>query len=241
MTELRSYPVWDVPTRLFHWINALSVIALISVGLVILNDGVLGITNPGKVALKTLHVWIGYVFAANLGWRLIWAFIGNRHARWGSLLPLGQGYFGELRRYVAGLARGEPPSYLGHNPLGRIAVTVLLALMLTMAVTGLLLASTDIFYPPLGAYFAQSIAAPGVDPASIVPYAPELYDKTAYDAMRAMRKPFATVHLYTFYTLLVVIAVHIAAVVITELREGNGLISAMFTGRKVMARKPVDE
>ena len=33
---------------------------------------------------------------------------------------------------------------------------------------------------------------------------------------------------------------HIAAVVVTELREGGSLVSAMFTGRKLIAGTPVD-
>ena len=37
----------------------------------------LGVTDNGKILLKTTHVWIGYVFAINLAWRIIWAFIGN--------------------------------------------------------------------------------------------------------------------------------------------------------------------
>jgi Ni/Fe-hydrogenase 1 B-type cytochrome subunit len=49
------------------------------------------------------------------------------------------------------------------------------------------------------------------------------------------------VHLYSFYVLLVVVVLHVAAVIITELREGGGIISAMFTGRKVLGRHPVDE
>ena len=55
--ELREYKVWDWPQRLFHWINALAVLALAAIGLVILNDDALGIPNdPGVIALKTAHV-----------------------------------------------------------------------------------------------------------------------------------------------------------------------------------------
>jgi Ni/Fe-hydrogenase 1 B-type cytochrome subunit len=36
MTELRSYPVWDAPTRWFHWINALCIVVLTALGLAIL-------------------------------------------------------------------------------------------------------------------------------------------------------------------------------------------------------------
>ena len=59
--------------------------------------------------------------------------------------------------------------------------------------------------------------------------------------MRAMRATSAAVHIYSFYLLPLTIDIHIDGVVVTELREGGGLISAMFTGHKVIASKPVDE
>lgn len=241
MDELKSYPVWDVPTRWFHWINVLSVFALVAVGLVILNGSLLGLTNAGKIALKTLHVWIGYVLVLSLCGRIVWAFVGNRYARWRQMLPGRAGYGRRLRRYVASFIAGAPEHYLGHNPIGRIAVALLLTLIAVQAVTGLLLAGTDIYYPPLGHWVAQSIAAPGTDPSTLVPYSPEMYDKAAYQAMRAMREPFATVHLYGFYALAITVVLHIAGVVVTELREGGGLVSAMFHGRKVISGKPMDE
>ena len=74
-----------------------------------------------------------------------------------------------------------------------------------------------------------------------MPYARETYDSVAYESMRAMRKPFVTVHLYGFYVLVVVVVLHVTAVVMTELREGGSIISAMFTGRKIMAQKPADD
>jgi cytochrome b len=58
--------------------------------------------------------------------------------------------------------------------------------------------------------------------------------------MRAFRKPFIVTHVYAFYTLLIFIILHIGAIVITEIRERSGLISAMFTGRKVFPNQPVD-
>ena len=62
-----------------------------AVGVVILNAKLLGVTDDGKILLKTVHVWIGYVFALNLTWRLVWAFIGGTHARWRAILPGGRG------------------------------------------------------------------------------------------------------------------------------------------------------
>ena len=113
--------------------------------------------------------------------------------------------------------------------------------MLTQAVTGLVLAGTDLFYPPIGVWIAERIAAPGVDPATLVPYAKEMYDQAAYEAMRAFREPFITLHYYNFFVLLTFVVIHILAVVVTELREGGNLISAMFTGKKVLSGPPADQ
>ena len=241
MSELKSFYVWDAPTRCFHWINVLCVIGLAAVGLVILNAGALGVSDAGKVALKTLHVWTGYVFALNVVWRIVWAFQGNRFARWREMLPGGRGYLQTMRSYLASLRAGQPEQYLGHNPLARLSVVALFVLMLIQALTGLVLAGTDIFYPPIGHWIARWVAAPGIDPATLVPYSPALYDKAAWDSMRAFRKPFAAVHLYSFYVLAALIVLHVAGVVVTEVREGGGIISAMFTGRKVLSRRPADE
>lgn len=241
MSELKSYAVWDASTRWFHWINALCVIALAVVGLVILNAGDIGVSNSGKVALKTIHTWIGYVFALNLLWRIAWAFLGNRYANWRSVLPGGKGYFHAVRSYVAAFIAGPPEQYLGHNPVGRLGIAVLFLLIAIQVITGLVLAGTDLFYPPIGHWIAQWVAAPDVAPDSLVPYAPTMYDAAAYESMRAFRKPFALVHLYSFYLLVVVAVMHVAAVIITELREGGSIISAMFTGRKIISGRPVDE
>ncbi|MGD8619388.1 MAG: cytochrome b/b6 domain-containing protein [Gammaproteobacteria bacterium] len=241
MTDLKAYVVWDAGIRWFHWINLLCVLGLVAVGLAILNDEALGVTSDGKILLKTVHVWIGYVLAVNLLWRLVWAFIGGPYARWRAILPGGHGYLNEVRAYLAGFREGQPRQYLGHNPLGRIAVTCLLLLLLVQAITGLILAGTDLFYPPIGSWIAGWVAAPGLDPASLVPYAKEMYDETAYAAMRAFRKPFITVHYYGFYVLLVFAVIHVLAVAVTEIREGGNLVSAMFSGKKVLNGPPADQ
>jgi len=212
------------------------VIGLIAIGLVILNGKLLGISGEGKILLKTIHVLFGYVFAANLTWRFLWGFIGNRYARWGALLPLGSGY-GEYLRSIRG---SQPVVYTGHNPLGRLMVTALLLLLLTQAVTGLILAGTDIYYPPLGNTMKTWIVADGSTVDQVVAGAKEHIDSARYQAMRNFREPFATVHVYAFYLLLIAISIHILAVIVVELRERSGLVSAMIHGHKVFSYPPKD-
>ena len=47
-------------------------------------------------------------------------------------------------------------------------------------------------------------------------------------------------HEFTFYLLVGIVILHVAAVVVTELREGDTLVSAMLTGRKIVAGRPED-
>jgi cytochrome b len=237
---LKEYPVWDRTTRWFHWINALAIIGLIAVGLVIFYAKELSISTDGKILLKTIHVYIGYLFCLNLAWRIIWAFIGNKYARWKAILPGGKGFVAAIHEYKTGFHSGNIKYYQGHNPQSRLMITLLLILLMIQAITGLVLAGTDIYYPPFG----QTIKAWVVEDASKIevlkPYSKENINEEKFAEMRAFRKPFIATHVYTFYTLLILIVLHIGAIVITEIRERSSLISAMFTGRKVFPNKPID-
>jgi Ni/Fe-hydrogenase 1 B-type cytochrome subunit len=238
--QYQAYDVWDVPTRWFHWINALAVFGLIVVGTILLNDDALGISVPGKILLKQIHVVLGYVMGLNLIWRFVWAFFGNRYARWAAILPYGTGFWGKLRGYGNAFMSGEPQEYVGHNPAARIAIAALLLLLVLQIATGVILAGTDLFWPPLGGWFAGWVAAPGIDPAMVSPLAANTLDQTAYKAMRSFRSPVVMVHLYAFYVLTAVIMMHLIAVVVTEIHEGGSITSAMFTGRKLLNRPPQD-
>lgn len=235
-----EYSVWDRTTRLFHWINVVCVFGLIAVGTFILYASDLGVSTDGKITLKTVHVWIGYAFLTNLLWRLIWGFIGGPYARWSAILPGGKGFGPACVDYLRGLLGRSPRFYLGHNPLGRIAVTAILLSLVVQGVTGIILAGTDVYMPPFGQYFAEWVAGPDLDPAGVKPYAPETVNAAAYEQMREFRSPVIETHELNYYLLLGLIVAHIVAVAITEIREGGGIISAMFTGRKVSANPPQD-
>lgn len=239
--DLQEYQVWDRSIRWFHWINVLAVLALIAIGVVILNTKALGITNDGKILLKTWHVYIGYVFALNLGWRLIWGFVGNRFSRWKAILPFGAQYQAHKKAFFSGLKQGKQVGFQGHNPLARWMVMALLLLLTVQAVTGLVLAGTDIYKPPFGQQFKAWVAESPETRDQVKPYSEVGIDKEAYEAMRDFRAPFKEVHEINFFLLVIAIVLHLMGVVVTELRERNGLVSAMFTGRKVFRDKPLDE
>jgi cytochrome b len=238
---LIEYRVWDRTQRVFHWINVLAILALAGIGTAILNADALGIPDdPGMIALKTVHVYVGYVFILNLSWRFIWLFVGGPFARWGALLPVGARFGARLVQQVRGTLSNDAPFYVGHNPLARIVLTLIVLLMAVQGATGLVLAGTDVYLPPFGGSMREWVAADTHDAALVRPYAPDSVNATAYAEMRAFRSPIVRTHEYTFFVLLALIALHVVAAVVAEVKEGGTIISAMFTGRKISARVPVD-
>ena len=113
-------------------------------------------------------------------------------------------------------------------------------LLTLMTVTGLIRAGTDIYFPPFGGIAFNPVAAEGVPLSQIKPY-----DKTGTDPeklaeLQAFKKPIGTIHVYTAYVLWFLILVHLLAVIRSETGGGGTLISAMFTGKKHLPRKPED-
>ena len=237
---LTEYPVWDRMVRWFHWINVLSVIGLIVIGVAIMNSKALGVTTEGKILLKTWHVYVGYVFVINLAVRLFWSFIGNRFSRWAAILPLGQKYKQQRQLYLDSINEGKPVGFAGHNPLARLMVTLLFILLTTQAVTGLVLGGTDVYMPPFGDSFKAWVAESPQTEALVQPYSKDGVNEAAYQQMRDFRSPFKEIHEIVFWVLSLAIILHILGVVYSELRERNGLVSAMFTGKKVFKDTPVD-
>jgi Ni/Fe-hydrogenase 1 B-type cytochrome subunit len=237
---LIEYSVWDKPVRYCHWLNVLCVLCLIAIGTIILNSKALGVTSDGKILLKTWHVYVGYIFALNLTFRIVWGFMGNSYARWRAILPVGPTFRAQFSQFIVGLKQGKPVGFLGHNPLARLMVTLLFLLMTIQALSGLVLAGTDVYMPPFGGVIKQWVAVDDTSVDLVKPYSKEGVDEQAYKEMRAVRQPFITVHYTLFFVLLGAIILHVLGVIWTENREGNGIVSAMFTGKKFFKDKPID-
>ncbi len=221
---------WSRKIRLFHWLNVVTLTLLVIVGLIIYNAKSFGISVDGKILLKTIHVIIGYVFAVNLLFRILIGFIGNGLERWGEMLPFNKNFVQEFKAFK----KGQTTSYKGHNPAGKLMVALLLSFMVIQTISGLVIAGTDIYYPPFGQYFTESIAVDKSKLDQIKPYSKENVDPAAYKAMRSLRKPFITAHVYSFFSLLFLIPLHILGVILGERKERSALVSAMITGYKYL-------
>jgi len=117
--------VWDLPLRLFHWLFAVSILASWA-------------TGKAGFEWTPWHMRLGYWMIGLLIFRVIWGFIGPRHARFSSFLASPRKTWSHLRGLFGA---GTLLHSVGHNPLGGLMVIVMLALVAFQATTGLF--STD--------------------------------------------------------------------------------------------------
>lgn len=110
--------VWDWPTRIGHWLIALSFLIAYATG--------------DSETWRLVHVFAGGALVGLIVFRLIWGIVGTRHARLATFIrsPMAAGH------YLATLARGRADHYTGHNPAGAWAILGLLALGLLAGLTG---------------------------------------------------------------------------------------------------------
>jgi cytochrome b len=116
----RATRVWDLPTRVFHW--ALAITILSSVVTAKIGGGAL-----------VWHMRCGYLVFALLVFRLVWGLVGGRWSRFASFIYSP----GTVLRYLRGQSRPEEHADVGHNPLGSFSVFALLGLLAVQVGTGL--------------------------------------------------------------------------------------------------------
>jgi cytochrome b len=117
--------VWDPFVRLFHW------------SLVILFAANALLTDPEK----PLHQWIGYAIAALVVLRIVWGFVGTRHARFSDFLPSPAGVF----RQVSDMLQARQHAHAGHSPLGALMIYNLLLTLAAICLTGYMMTTLAYF------------------------------------------------------------------------------------------------
>jgi len=137
--------VWDLPTRVFHWLFVLTICAQYT-------------TAKLGTTWMPWHFRLGFFMIGLLTFRIIWGFVGPKHARFSSFLK-GPG---TVLAYLKQVHKVKDALHsVGHNPLGALMVIAMLALVAAQVTTGLFstddIAFTGPYYPTVSNDLAERI------------------------------------------------------------------------------------
>ncbi|NQX80349.1 MAG: Ni/Fe-hydrogenase, b-type cytochrome subunit [Hyphomicrobiaceae bacterium] len=208
--------VYEVPVRIWHWVNAIAILVLCVTGWFIGNP-------PPSMQLgeATQQFAFGYIrfthFAAAMimtigfGGRVYWAFKGNHHARQLFILPLlDKNWWSEvlfeIRWYL--FLEKEPKKYVGHNPLAQASMFTFVTLgMIFMISTG----------------FALYAEALGSDHWLSVLFSPVKYFVNNSQLLR-------TIHSLGMWIIIIFSMIHIYLAIREDIMSRQTIVSSMISG-----------
>jgi len=119
-------PVWDLTTRLFHWVLALLVILCFFSG-------------EDEGLLYVVHAYAGYMVLVLVVFRSGWGIIGSPHSRftdfvhgWSSVYP-----------YIIRILKFRPLRHAGHNPLGGWMIVLMMAALVATSLSGVFMVTNS--------------------------------------------------------------------------------------------------
>jgi Ni/Fe-hydrogenase 1 B-type cytochrome subunit len=169
----RRIYVWELPVRVFHWVNALGILLLIISGYLIGNPFSFG-NNNGEPWDQHYFGWIrfthfaaGYVVLFIALMRLYWGFVGNRYARWAYFLPLNKEQLLDMLDTLKVdilQVKVKGKISVGHNYMAKATYIALFAIFVFMVISGfgLYASMSDSWIPSL---FAWIVPLMGSDQA----------------------------------------------------------------------------
>lgn len=162
---LRRVFVWELPVRIYHWLNALAIVALCVTGYLIGNPP--GIMSNAEASnrylfgtIRFIHFIAAYVFFFNFLFRIYWGFVGNKYANWKNFIPTNRKFFQEMWNVIKidilMIKNGEHLS-VGHNALAGFIYFFTFLAFLLQCVTGfgLYAAMSHWWFPQLFVWVAD--------------------------------------------------------------------------------------
>lgn len=142
--RLREVYVWELPVRIFHWLNALCIVILCITGYLIANPPALLIETEANFSywfgtIRFVHFVTAFVFFFNFVFRIYWGFVGNRFSHWDNFIPLKRRqwreFFDVIRTDIL-MVKNRPVESIGHNTLASVIYFASFGAFLLQCVTG---------------------------------------------------------------------------------------------------------
>ncbi len=206
-TETR---VWDPLVRIFHW----SLVIAFSISY---------LTGDEESAI---HVYSGYTILGLISFRLIWGFIGSKHARFSDFVTSKT----TVISYLKSLTGRKPQHYKGHNPAGGWMVIALIISLFVTTLSGLQVYALEEGLGPF-ANNPQQVQLISSAYADDHEYA-EHKDSEKDSGNEFWEEVWEEIHEAASNITLLLIFIHIGGVLVSSLIHRENLVKAMITGRK---------
>jgi Ni/Fe-hydrogenase 1 B-type cytochrome subunit len=161
--KLRRIYVWELPVRIYHWINVLVLLILVVTGFYIANP--LAIMTQKDVSqlytmgwFRYLHFAAAYLFFFNFMARIYWGFVGNKYASWRQFIPISKQFVSEMWTVIKmdilllkGSLKDRQHLSVGHNALAGMTYFLTFIMFLVQCLTGfgLYASMSDWWFPNL--------------------------------------------------------------------------------------------
>jgi cytochrome b len=206
----KSVLVWDPIVRIFHW----SLVVSFTVAY---------LTGEEK---NELHIFMGYMVLGLIIFRVIWGFIGSKHALFENFLTSSPKVFG----YLKSLFSNKPKHYLGHNPLGGWMVIALLMMLFAVTFSGLKVYALKEGEGPLSMKIEQ------LSPISTAYAREDERQRLVAERDEVGEDYWTEFHESSTNIMLILIGLHLVGVVVSSKVHKENLVKAMLTGKKTIQR-----
>ncbi|NUM80772.1 Ni/Fe-hydrogenase, b-type cytochrome subunit [bacterium] len=160
--SIRRYYVWQLPVRVYHWVNAVCVTVLCVTGYLIGSPLALQSSSEASFGywfgtVRFVHFVTAFVFFFNFVGRIYWGFAGNSYARWNNFLVFRKSQWREIIEVLKVdilQAKAQPLESIGHNALASLTyfLTFIAFLFQCMTGFGMYAAMSDSWLPQLFAW-----------------------------------------------------------------------------------------
>ena len=226
--DFKRVLVWELPVRIFHWLNALCILVLAVTGFVIANppaimSGAEAIDSYWFGTVRMIHFVTAYIFFLNALARVYWAFRGNYYSNWRAFIPLSRKEWDNMKHVmkIDILLQNEEKEVLknisvGHNYLASFSYIILFLLALVQIFTGFGL------YAPTSGWWL-----------------PKLFSWVPYLLGDEITTRF--VHHIATWLFIIFTMVHVYLVFYHDWLEGRGESSSMISGYKFVRKERIEK
>ncbi|MCP9766764.1 Ni/Fe-hydrogenase, b-type cytochrome subunit [Lacihabitans sp. LS3-19] len=215
INRMRRVYVWELPVRIYHWLNVIAILVLIVTGFFIANPLVL--TSSQEPAfryvmgtVRFLHFVASYLFFFNFAFRIYWGFVGNKFAQWHQFIPTNLAFFKDMWQIIKIdilQLKGKEHIGVGHNTLAGFIYFLTFIAFLIQILTGFALYSQNSSW-----WFPKLFSGIGF----------------LFGSDMALR----SFHHWTMWFFILFTVIHIYLVFYHDYVEGRGEISSMGAGYK---------